>query len=178
MVSINMPRVALYKFIDYDYDAPILGYMRDTLHNFGFPFGIVSFTELLCWCGAVFSALPQFTCRNSVALYQSWLALKRFVPLMVVIGLSSPCKHFDYAAPCILSCCSIQWRNQEFKLGVLKYLDRSLPTQGRQSWGVGGRDPQILGKGVVGGRTRRGVVDGSINIIISYHEQEVWLKVE
>src|SRR6218665_2303555 len=31
----------------------------------------------------VFSALPQFTCRNSVALYRPWLAVIRFVPLLV-----------------------------------------------------------------------------------------------
>src|SRR6218665_1052978 len=37
-------------------------------HYTGFPFGSASFTELLCWCGTVLSALPQFTCRNSVAL--------------------------------------------------------------------------------------------------------------
>src|SRR6218665_1527549 len=37
-------------------------------HYIGFLFGSASFTELLCWCGTVLSALPQFTCRNSVAL--------------------------------------------------------------------------------------------------------------
>src|SRR6218665_1011054 len=31
-------------------------------HYIGFPFGSASSTELLCWCGTVFSALPQFTC--------------------------------------------------------------------------------------------------------------------
>jgi len=44
--------------------------------------------------------------------------------------------------------------------------------QGRQSWRFGGgRDPQILGREVVG------VEDGSWNIIISYHVQELCSKV-
>src|SRR6218665_3378132 len=37
-------------------------------HYTGFPFGSASFTELVCWYDTVLSALPQFTCRNSVAL--------------------------------------------------------------------------------------------------------------
>src|SRR6218665_2494165 len=64
-------------------------------HYTGFPFGSASFTELLSWYGTVISALPQFTCRNSVALCRPRLQT-----------LSSPCKHLDYAASCILSCCS------------------------------------------------------------------------
>ena len=31
----------------------------------------------------VFSALPQFTCRNSVTLYRPWLAVMRFASLLV-----------------------------------------------------------------------------------------------
>src|SRR6218665_1598234 len=49
-------------------------------HYTGFPFGSASFTELLCCYGTVLSALPQFTCRNSVALCRPWLGVKRFVP--------------------------------------------------------------------------------------------------
>src|SRR6218665_2410645 len=71
-------------------------------HYTGFPFGSASFTELLCWYGTVLSALPQFTCRNSVALCRLWLGVKRLVPLLWQT-LSSPCKHLDYAASCILS---------------------------------------------------------------------------
>src|SRR6218665_2358111 len=52
-------------------------------HYTGFPFGSASFTELLCWYGTVLSALPQFTCRNSVDLCRPWLGVKRFVPLLV-----------------------------------------------------------------------------------------------
>src|SRR6218665_3582325 len=52
-------------------------------HYTCFPFGSASFTELLCWYGTVLSALPQFTCRNSVALCRPWLCVKRFVPLLV-----------------------------------------------------------------------------------------------
>src|SRR6218665_812870 len=52
-------------------------------HYTGFPFGSASFTELLCWYGTVLSALPLFTCRNSVALCRPWLGVKRFVPLLV-----------------------------------------------------------------------------------------------
>jgi len=51
--------------------------------------------------------------------------------------------------------------------------------QGRQSWGVGGHDPPDFGLegswGVAGWVV--GVVDGSWNIIISYHVQEVYSKV-
>src|SRR6218665_3963996 len=36
-----------------------------------------------CWYGTVLSALPQFTCRNSVALCRPWLGVKRFVSLLV-----------------------------------------------------------------------------------------------
>src|SRR6218665_119117 len=71
----------------------------------GFPFGSASFTELLCWYGTVLSTLPQFTCRNSVALCRSWLGVKRFVPLLWWQTLSSPGKHLDYAVSCIVSCC-------------------------------------------------------------------------
>src|SRR6218665_991853 len=65
-------------------------------HYTGFPFGSASFTELLCWYGTVLSALPQFTCRNSVDL--GWASSASF--------LFWWCKHLDYAASCILSCCS------------------------------------------------------------------------
>src|SRR6218665_2305323 len=67
-------------------------------HYTGFPFGSASFTELLCWYGTVLSALPQFTCRNSVDLCRPWCFWWQ--------TLSSPCKHLDYTASCILSCCS------------------------------------------------------------------------
>ena len=50
-------------------------------------------------------------------------------------------------------------------------------SQGRQSWRVGGRDPPDFGQGVVGSQGVVGVVDGSWNIIISYHVQEVFSKV-
>src|SRR6218665_3812827 len=45
-------------------------------HYIGFPFGSASFTELLCWCGTVFSALPhavysQEVCRPSWLLRSS-----------------------------------------------------------------------------------------------------------
>src|SRR6218665_1837129 len=59
--------------------ASISGYMHDT----GFPFGSASSTELLCWYGTVLSALPQFTCRNSVDLCRPWLGIKRFIPILV-----------------------------------------------------------------------------------------------
>ena len=61
-------------------------------------------------------------------------------------------------------------------------LDKPYATmQGGQSWGVGGREPPYFGQGVVGSEgvvAGRGLVDGSWHIIISYHVQEVYLKVE
>src|SRR6218665_45643 len=75
-------------------------------HYTGFPFGSASFTELLGWDGTVLSALPQFTCRNSVALCRPWLVASSASFLLWCQTLSSPCKHLDYAASCILSCCS------------------------------------------------------------------------
>src|SRR6218665_2602813 len=74
-------------------------------HYTGFPFGSASFTELLCWYGTVLSALPQFTCRNSSPCVDSGWALSASF-LFWWQTLSSPCKHLDYAASCILSCCS------------------------------------------------------------------------
>src|SRR6218665_1524367 len=75
--------------------------MRDIYYT-GFPFDSASFTELLCWCGTVFSALPQFTCRNCVA--PGWPSSAS--SLFWWETLSSRCKHLDYAASCILSCCT------------------------------------------------------------------------
>ena len=50
--------------------------------------------------------------------------------------------------------------------------------QRRQSWEVGGRDPRFWARGLLGvaGEVAGGV-DGSLNIIISYHIQEVCSKV-
>jgi len=47
---------------------------------------------------------------------------------------------------------------------------------GRQSWGFGGRDPSRFWAGGRG-KGSQGVVDGSGNIIISCHVQEVYSKV-
>src|SRR6218665_1910413 len=55
-----------------------------------------------------------------------------------------------------------------------RFLSHCYP--GASILGVEGRDPQILGRGSQAGRVV-GVVDGSRNIIISYHVQEVCSKV-
>ena len=84
-------------------------------HYTGFPFGSASFTELLCWYGTVLSALPQFTCRNSVD--PGWPSSALF--LFGWQTLSSPCKHLDYAASSILSCCSFNWNSHPSQIRLL-----------------------------------------------------------
>ena len=51
-------------------------------HYTGFPFDSASFTELLCWCGTVFSALPHSVYSQEVCRPVSTL-VGRFVPHLV-----------------------------------------------------------------------------------------------
>src|SRR6218665_2526404 len=73
-------------------------------HYTGFPFDSASFTELLCWCGTVFSALPQFTCRTCVTLVgcqtlHSSSGGKLVVPHVNTLTMQRPA--FSVAAPSI-----------------------------------------------------------------------------
>src|SRR6218665_852712 len=52
-------------------------------HDIGFPFNSASVTVYLHWSDIVFLTLLQFPCRNYVALFQHWLATKRYVPPLV-----------------------------------------------------------------------------------------------
>src|SRR6218665_3883275 len=76
-------------------------------HYTGFPFGSASSTELLCWYGTV--RLIGFAPVYLQELCRPVSTLVGRQALRSSSGgktLSSPCKHLDYAASCILSCCS------------------------------------------------------------------------
>src|SRR6218665_1784209 len=75
-------------------------------HYTGFPFGSASFTELLCWYMALYYRLcPSLLAGTlSPCVDPGWASSASF--LFRWQTLSSPCKHLDYAASCILSCCS------------------------------------------------------------------------
>src|SRR6218665_1401572 len=76
-------------------------------HYTGFPFGSASFTELLCWYTMALSyrLCPSLLAGTlSTCVDFGWASSASF--LFWWQTLSSPCKHLDYAASCILSCCS------------------------------------------------------------------------
>src|SRR6218665_3149948 len=83
-------------------------------HGIGFPFSSESCTELLYWCGTVFSALLQLTCRNTVALYRPQMAIERcsggkfLVPSLNTLIMQ--CRAFSVVAPSIWHSLPLQIR--------------------------------------------------------------------
>src|SRR6218665_2395941 len=78
--------------------AKISGHMSDTLHWLPIQQRIF-YRITICWSDTVALALLQFTC-----IAPGWL-LSVFVPLFSG-ELLVPRVNLDYAAPCILNCCS------------------------------------------------------------------------
>src|SRR6218665_3635628 len=87
-------------------------------HYTGFPFSSASFTELLCWCGTFYLHCPSLLAGSvSPCVDPSWPSIASF--LFGWQTLSSPCKHLDYAASSILSCCSFNWNSHPSQIRLL-----------------------------------------------------------